>query len=217
MLYIVPTIYKTPTIYNTGDNGGGGGGEDLPEGYERLLSITNGTGNEPAIYLNNLSLPLILKTSDCVKFEITFSTNFSSNNPEMILINQYPVRYLGFLLDFNYWYITNSPLYQNTQRAIEYISKGSSYIIEQEGGKIRINGNEYLISSGEEDNEQTINQIFVMAGNLPKKIYIHGVIVKDKDGNLKYNLIPARNNNTGKKGLFESVSQTFLELSNYQN
>lgn len=194
-----------------------GGGPELPDNYQRLISITNGTGTSSEINLSVYSFSLNVKTSDNIKASFTLGSSINGSNPELDVINNYPSRSLGFLLDFNYWYLTNSPLYSNVQGAREYMSKCSSYVVEQEGGKIRVNGTEYTISTNEGDNDQTITRLFSIPGNTPQNIFIHGIEVIDKDGNYKYSLVPVLNKTTNTKGLFDTVSSTFLELSNYQS
>lgn len=194
-----------------------GGGPDLPDNYQRLISITNGTGADSAINLSSYSFSLNVKTSDNIKFSFTLGSAINGSNPEIDLIDNYPSRSLGFLLDFNFWYISNSPLYSNVQNALVYMQKCSSYIVEQEGGKIRVNGTEYTISTNEGDNDQTITKLFSISGNNPQNIFIHGIEVIDEDENYKYNLVPALNKTTNTKGLFDTVSSTFIELSNYQS
>ena len=198
-------------------SGGGGGGGDIPEDYDRLLSITNGTGYTSGINLNNYAFPLNVESNDRFIFSITIGTSFSASNPELDLIMNYPIRFIGFSLDNDYWYRTNAPIYVNSQGGQLYMSKGRSYVIEQWSGKIKVNGTEYTISTNTGNQNQSITQIMTIAGNTPQQIYIHGIDVIDENGNYKYNLVPVNNKNSGRKGLFDTVSQTFLDLNNYQN
>lgn len=211
-----PSIYKGAGIYKIGAEGGGGGGDVPSEDYNILSGITNGTSNFCGISSNQISIDVL--TSDLIEFNLFISGNWASLNPDLYLIDDYSNgRALGFFLDYQYCYLTNRPIYENYQGGIlPQINKNTSLKISQKGGSIFVNGEEFVISSNTGEQMQHLTRFFVSPGNYPQQIVINSMIVKDKDGNYKYNFIPVLNKQTNQKGLFETVGQTFHYLSNYQ-
>ena len=190
---------------------------ELPDRYELLASITNGTSNFASI---NNKFTLNVETSDEIGFEIFATNEFggAGTYPGIYFVDHYPNRVLGLLLNLNYQYFTNAPIVVNAQYDIVgYVYKNSAIKISQKGGILKYNGKEYVVSSNTGNQNQSLSNFFSIGGNYPQQIVINKLYVKDENGNYKYNFVPCLDKQNNRKGLFDLVAQQFYYLSNYQS
>lgn len=204
-----PSIYNGNGVYNGGGGGGGGG---TPDGYKFYSKIVfNGTTGFSSVNLKAVVNNVV--ADDVIYFDYAFNPSVGSGN--------------SYLFDFNLQEVNGGSYFRRCGHVKRNSNTHYHFINNTSESAYNWNVSNTLVdvaikqtktgatfNGGDQVNVTIGNYVYGLLSlgpwNSPCAIYSFRVF-DSSETTLKYDLIPALQIDTGKKGIYDKVSNTFIE------